>query len=82
MTEREELAEALARAYSASPYRDAHLRGADAILAAGYRKAPEPAVAEEMVDLIQYHLYDDVREGDRAAIREALEAVFQLRREA
>lgn len=47
MTEREELAEVLARAYSASPYRDAHLRGADAILAAGYRKTPEPAVAEE-----------------------------------
>jgi len=40
--EREALAEVLARAYSASPYRDAHLRGADAILAAGYRKHPEP----------------------------------------
>jgi hypothetical protein len=36
--EREALATVLASAYSASPYRDAHLRGADAILAAGYRR--------------------------------------------
>jgi hypothetical protein len=36
--EREALATVLASAYNASPYRDAHLRGADAILAAGYRR--------------------------------------------
>lgn len=30
---REQIAEALGRAYSSSPYRDAHLRGADAVLA-------------------------------------------------
>lgn len=30
---REQIAEALAKGYSASPYRDAHLRGADAVLA-------------------------------------------------
>lgn len=37
-SEREVLAQILAEAYSATHYRDAHLRGADAILAAGYRR--------------------------------------------
>jgi hypothetical protein len=32
-SERNAIAEVLARAYNASPYRDAHLRGADAVLA-------------------------------------------------
>lgn len=85
--ERDDLAQAIYPLAFDSPIEDRAtkiLRGdayriADSVLAAGYRKHPEPQVSEEMVDLIQDRLYDDAREGDRAPIREALEAVFRMR---
>jgi hypothetical protein len=70
--EREALATVLASAYNASPYRDAHLRGADAILAAGYHRQ-EPITDAQVEAALGVWLHN---EGltDHDDMRAALEA--------
>lgn len=48
------------------------------VRSAGEGMPQRPTVTEEMVDIVQYRLYNDYREGDRPVIRAALDEVFRL----